>query len=91
MIVDGRLFIRAYTGVISSWYKAALAQGAGHVHSGGVSYLMRCVKADPALADVIDDSYRVKYAGANPYLEMELHPRVREVTVEVIPTGIVQP
>ena len=77
VIVEGRLFVRSYSGTSGRWYRAAIEQRAGIVKSGGRTYNW---------AGIIDDAYSKKYAGS-PYLPMELSERVRAACVEVIPVS----
>ena len=39
--VDGRLFVRAYSGTRSSWYQAAIKQQAGKIHAAGQVFDVR--------------------------------------------------
>ncbi len=37
VVVDGDLYVRAYNGVNSRWYKAALLQKAGRIQAAGIT------------------------------------------------------
>src|SRR3954447_7357003 len=65
--VDGALYVRAYNGQNSRWYKAAMSQKAGRITSGGVTREVTFERVDSALDDFISEAYRAKYAGS-PYL-----------------------
>jgi hypothetical protein len=78
------LYVRAYNGTDSRWYKAALRQGAGQITASG---LTRDVAFEPVSAPIhenIDEAYRGKYRG-NPYLGSMISPRARAATVKVLP------
>ncbi len=63
VVVDGRLFVRAYNGRGSRWYQSAMTQRAGRATAAGRTFDVAFTPADPALQDRIDDAYRAKYAG----------------------------
>ncbi|WP_080892028.1 DUF2255 family protein [Pseudomonas syringae group genomosp. 3] len=83
--VDGALYVRAYNGQASSWYKAAVREKAGQIIAAGMT---RKVTFEPAVGpinDRIDDAYRHKYA-SSPYLDPMIGERARAATVRIIPT-----
>ncbi len=82
--VDGELFVRAYTGVQSRWYTAAMAQGAGQITAAGITYDVAFEAAAGEIDARIDDAYRAKYPG-NEYLEPMLVPAVQAATVRIRP------
>ncbi|MEC7762058.1 MAG: DUF2255 family protein [Pseudomonadota bacterium] len=87
VVSDGRLFIRPYSGARSSWYQAALEQGAGQVQIAGATRDVRFAPApDDDLNDRIDDAYREKYAGSR-YLVPMVADCPRAATVEVLPAA----
>lgn len=67
VVVDGRLFIRAWNGPRGRWYRAAVSQGAGRITAAGSTYEVAFAPAPDELADRIDAAYNEKYAGS-PYL-----------------------
>lgn len=67
VVVDGRLFIRAWNGPRGRWYRAAISQGAGRITAAGSTYEVAFAPAPEELADRIDAAYNAKYAGS-PYL-----------------------
>jgi hypothetical protein len=82
--VDGALYVRAYSGQSSRWYRAAVRQKAGRITAAG---LMRDVTFEPVdgpVNDRIDDAYRAKYRGS-PYLAPMIGARARSATVKVVP------
>jgi Uncharacterized protein conserved in bacteria len=85
VVVGGGVYVRAYNGTESRWYRAAHAQGAGHITAGGIEKDATFTLTDDArLNDQIDDSYRNKYAGS-PYLPPMVTARTRAATVRVDP------
>lgn len=85
VVVDGRLFVRAYFGTGSRWYKAALVQKAGRIHTIGKIFdvTFEPVK-DEALNRKIDDAYRTKY-GSSQYMSHMIASGSRAATMEVMP------
>lgn len=83
--VDGRLFVRSYTGLEGKWYAPALASLRGRVSAGGVTKDVRFERiTDEAINSAIDAEYLRKYT-PSPYApEMGQEP-VRSNTLEVIP------
>lgn len=82
VVVDDALYVRAYNGQNSRWYKAAMRQRAGRITAAGIT---EEVSLEPA-NDRIDDAYRTKYSGS-PYLKPMIGARARAATVKVIPRG----
>ena len=85
--VDGRLFVRSYTGLEGKWYAPALATLRGRVSAGGVTKDVRFARVeDEETNRAIDAAYLEKYT-PSPYApEMGQEP-VRSNTLEVIPRG----
>ncbi|MCZ4302784.1 DUF2255 family protein [Microbacterium oxydans] len=83
--VDGRLFVRSYTGLAGKWYAPALASLRGRVSAGGITKDVRFEPVtDEATNVAIDAEYLDKYT-PSPYApEMGQEP-VRSNTLEVIP------
>ncbi len=87
VMVDGDLYVRAYNGTSSRWYRAALKQKAGRITAAGVA---KEVTFDPvhdaALNARIDDAYRAKYAGSS-YLPPMVGEHARAATMRITPRG----
>ena len=82
--VDGRLFVRAYSGTRSSWYQAAIKQQAGKIHAAGQVFDVRFAPVDDAaLNERISAAYRQKYA-SNPYMPHMIGTSARAATVEIL-------
>jgi hypothetical protein len=84
VVVDGALYVRAYNGKDSRWYKAALRQKAGRITAAGMTKEVAFEPVDGELNDRIDDAYRAKYA-SSPYLKPMIGARARAATVKVVP------
>ena len=84
VVVDGALYVRAYNGKDSRWYKAALRQKAGRITAAGMTKEVAFEPVDGELNDRIDDGYRAKYA-SSPYLKPMIGARARAATVKVVP------
>jgi len=86
VVVDDGLYVRAYTGLGSRWYTAAMREGAGQITAAGKTHDVGFapVESDGVLNDRVDDAYRAKYP-TSPYLEPMLEPKVRVATVKITP------
>lgn len=88
VVVDDDLYVRAYNGRNSRWYKAALRQKAGRIAAAGMTreVVFEAVNgpAHDRVNDRIDDAYRAKYKGS-PYLNPMITGGARTATVKVIP------
>ena len=82
--VGGALYVRAYNGRDSRWYRAALRQKAGRITAAGMTKEVTFEPADGPVNDLIDDAYRAKYRGS-PYLKPMIGARARSATVKVMP------
>jgi len=86
VVLDGRLFVRAWNGPRSRWHRAAMNQGAGRITAAGTEYEVEFTSADPDLQARIDEAYRSKYAGS-PYLPPMVSPGPQSATVEITPAA----
>lgn len=85
VVVDGRLFVRAWNGVDGRWYRSAVAQRAGRITAAGDEHAVAFTPVDGLeLNGRIDEAYRRKYAGS-PYLPPMVAAGPRAATVEVSP------
>lgn len=82
--VDGDLYVRAYNGVNSRWYRAAMAQGAGRIAAAGLTREVRFAPVEGDTNDRIDAAYQEKYAGS-PYLAPMIGQSTRAATVRISP------
>jgi hypothetical protein len=82
--VDGELYVRAYNGQKSRWYRAAVSQRAGQILAAGMTREVAFEPADESLNEAIDKAYRAKYAGS-PYLRPMISAAARSATVRIAP------
>jgi hypothetical protein len=82
--VDDALYVRAYNGRESRWYRAAIRQGAGRITAAGMTKDVAFEPVDGPINDRVDDAYRAKYRGS-PYLRPMIGARARSATVKVMP------
>ena len=82
--VEDALYVRAYNGQKSRWYRAAVRKKAGRITAAGVTKDVTFEPADGPINDRIDDAYRAKYHGS-PYLRPMIGARSRSATVKVTP------
>ncbi|MGK9169203.1 DUF2255 family protein [Inquilinus limosus] len=82
--VEDGLYVRAYNGPASRWYRAALRQKAGRIIAAGMTRDVAFAPVDGPIQGRIDDAYRAKYGGS-PYLAAMIGPRARAATVRIVP------
>jgi hypothetical protein len=83
--VDGDLYVRAYHGRDSRWYRAALRQKAGRIRAAGMTKEVSFEPVDDDLVNTrIDDADRAKYEDS-PYLAPMIGRRARAATVRIVP------
>ena len=86
VVVGDELYVRAYNGQNSRWYKAALRQKAGRITAAGITKEVNFEPVDGPINDLIDDAYRAKYH-KSPYLVPMISGPVRSTTVRIMPRG----
>jgi hypothetical protein len=82
--LGGELYVRAYNGIKSRWYKSALKQKAGRIHAAG---MVKEVTFEPVQGDNngrIDEAYKEKYHDS-PYLSPMISSRAKAATVKILP------
>jgi hypothetical protein len=86
VVADDALFVRAYNGQNSSWYKAAVNQKSGRLTVAGMTrdVIFEQADSDSELNDTIDEAYRKKYS-KSPYLSSMISGRARATTVKIVP------
>ena len=84
VVVDDSLYVRAYHGTASRWYKAAMQQKRGRITAAGITKDVTFEALDGAINDRIDDAYRAKYK-TSPYLQPMISRRSRSATVKIEP------
>jgi hypothetical protein len=84
VVVDGDLYVRAYNGINSRWYKSAISQKAGRIIAAGITKEVLYVPIQGDINDTIDEAYKKKYSNS-PYLAPMINSRARAATIKVIP------
>ncbi len=84
VVVDGDLYVRAYNGVNSRWYKAALLQKAGRIQAAGITKEVAFELVQGDINNAIDEAYKKKYS-SSPYLSPMISNRARAATVKITP------
>ncbi|MFJ3379353.1 DUF2255 family protein [Curtobacterium sp. NPDC090217] len=84
VVVDGDLYVRAYNGRNSRWYRSAIEQGAGRISAAGTQHDVTFEAAGPDLNSRIDAAYETKYAGSE-YLPPMLQDGPTSATVRISP------
>lgn len=84
VVVDGDLYVRAYNGVGSQWYNAAIIQKAGRIIAAGMTKEVSFEPVQGEISKAIDEAYKNKY-GNSPYLPPMISNRARAATVKILP------
>ena len=84
VVIDGDLYVRAYNGRHSRWYRAAMRQKAGRITAAGMTKEVAFDPVDGAIQNRIDDTYRTKYKDSE-YLPTMIGERAKSATVKVTP------
>lgn len=84
VVVDGELYVRAYNGVYSQWYNAAIIQKAGRIIAAGMTKEVSFEPVQGEISKAIDEAYKNKY-GSSPYLSPMISNRARAATVKILP------
>ena len=84
VVVGDALYVRAYNGKNSRWYKAAARQKAGRISAADMTTKVTFELVDGPINDRIDDAYRAKHRGSQ-YLNPMIGARARSATVKVMP------
>jgi hypothetical protein len=85
VVVDDALYVRAYNGPASRWYKAAMRRKHGRITAAGITKDVTFEPGDGSINDRIDDAYRAKYK-TSPYLQPMISKRTRSATVKIEPS-----
>src|SRR5262245_35932541 len=87
VVVEDALYVRAYNGQKSRWYKAAMRQKAGQIIAAGMTKEVTFLPVDSLINDRIDNAYRAKYS-KSPYLNPMIGACARSATVKVLPREV---
>jgi hypothetical protein len=81
--VDDALFVRAYHGIKSRWYQAAINQKAGKIHAVGMTKKVRFRPVKGEINARIDEAYKIKYKGS-PFVKAMTSEKVRKATIRIV-------
>ena len=84
VVVDGDLYVRAYNGTSSRWYRAALRQKEGRITAAGMTREVTFESVNGPINNRIDEAYRTKYKDS-PYLSPMTGSGARAATVRIAP------
>jgi hypothetical protein len=84
VVVAGELYVRAYNGVNSRWYKSAMQQKGGRIIAAGMTKDVRFELVQGHINNPIDEAYKKKYRNS-PYLVSMISYRAKAATVKIIP------
>src|SRR5206468_2637220 len=76
VVVNDDLYVRAYNGINSRWYKSALQQKDGRIIAAGMTKEVTFEPVQGELNNVIDEAYKKKYS-SSPYLSPMISDRAR--------------
>ncbi|MEU3498987.1 DUF2255 family protein [Kitasatospora cineracea] len=85
VLVAGRLYVRAYRGPRSQWYRAAHEQGHGQIRVGAVTRDVFLHARASAPASEIDAAYREKYGQAADALVASPAARAATTWIDPVP------
>ena len=83
VVVDDDVYVRAYNGQNSRWYKSVMSQHAGRITAAGFTKDVMFEAVSGEVNGRIDEAYRAKYK-SSPYLDPMIGPRARAATVRVV-------
>jgi len=84
VVVEDALYVRAYNGKASRWYKAAMQQKAGRISAAGITKDVTFEAVENSINDRIDEAYRAKYKTSS-YLTPMIGEGARLATVRIVP------
>jgi hypothetical protein len=84
VVVRDKLYVRAYNGQSSRWYKAAMRQKKGRITTAGMTKDVVFQPGNIEAQDAIDAAYRTKYSNS-PYLRPMVESQAQSATVLVSP------
>lgn len=85
VVVDKKLYVRAWNGQKSRWYRSAMQQKAGRMHLAGSNFEISFKPiTDDQLIKQIDQAYRIKYADS-AYLAPMLQAGPQSSTLNIVP------
>jgi hypothetical protein len=84
VVVDDILYVRAYNGIKSSWYQAAMQQKSGKIKSAGISKEVKFAPVHGEINHRIDQAYKDKYSKSR-FLKDMISKKAKDATVKISP------
>ena len=84
VVVGGDLYVRAYNGQNSRWYKSAMKQKAGRIQAAGMIKEVTFESVEGDINAQIDEAYKKKYSDS-PYLSPMIGSQAKAATVKIVP------
>jgi hypothetical protein len=84
VVVGDKLYVRAYNGQASRWYKAAMRQKKGRITAAGMTKDVVFQRGNIEAQGAIDVAYRTKYSNS-PYLKPMVESQAQSATVLISP------
>lgn len=84
VVVGGDLYVRAYNGQNSRWYKSAMRQKAGRIQAAGMIKEVAFETVEGDINAQIDEAYKKKYSDS-PYLSPMIGSQAKAATVKIVP------
>ncbi len=88
--VGDELYVRAYRGRETAWFRQTQRQHAGHIVAGGVTkeVTLEDASADAVLNQEIDAAYQAKYRRYSAtYVDPMIAPQARATTLKLVPSA----
>jgi len=86
--VDEHVYVRAYKGRTSPWFRGAQTRLQGNIRAGGVERDVIFVEeSDPEVNRRVDAAYLAKYARYPQYVAPMVEPAEKSATLKLVPTG----
>lgn len=82
VVVNGDLYVRAYSGISSTWYQSAIKEEAGRIYAAGMIKDVLFEAVNGSINIQIDEAYKNKYNNS-PYLKAMISDRARSATVRI--------
>ncbi|TYB50400.1 DUF2255 family protein [Nonomuraea sp. PA05] len=87
-VVGGEVYVRAYRGPRSRWYRAAEQHGHGRIEVGGIDREVLLTTGGPATPAGLDAAFRDKYGEAAEALVASPEARAATVRIDPAPVGL---
>src|SRR5437764_3476464 len=84
VVVGGDLYVSAYNGQNSRWYKSAMKQNAGRIQAAGMIKEVTFEPVEGGVNAQIDEAYKKKYSDS-PYLSPMIADQAKAATVKIVP------